>query len=196
MQWSNCHLLCLSRCRFACFQVLGAVSPSISESLTFDNLRGADRIIALKCRAGVVAEVKFATIAIQVRRADVVISAGDAALQDREINPDRIGMNIATNLLINAVVDDLVAAEFLAHVMVLTGIVGHQCGTDWVPGQIDPRFRGDDNEVSARAMAQRGPSIDVSPLHRPRLDTPALQQKLTSIPSLVALSFSSLYCHT
>src|SRR3954451_14876738 len=69
------------------------VSPPIGQALADDPgdcLLCTLGILDAKGRALVVAEVELAEVALQVLRADVVIGADQAALQDREVRLDRV----------------------------------------------------------------------------------------------------------
>jgi hypothetical protein len=57
--------------------------------------------------------------------ADMVIGAIDAALENGEIAFDGVGVGIATNLFLSAVVDGFIACELGADDAVLTSIVRH-----------------------------------------------------------------------
>ena len=76
---------------------------------------------------GVVAEVEFADVAIQVLRADVVIDAEDAALERREIALDGVGVpEPAAHVFLDRVIDRAMPAELAAHAGVVGGLVGHE----------------------------------------------------------------------
>jgi hypothetical protein len=55
----------------------------------------------------------------------MVIGAIDAALENGEIAFDGVGVGIATNLFLSAVVDGFIACELGADDAVLTSIVRH-----------------------------------------------------------------------
>lgn len=83
-------------------------SPPISHALTNDaGERGvkAFRIAKTKRRTVIVAEVKFRQVALQVRAADVVIRADDAALEDREVTLNGVRVCAATDVFASAVID-------------------------------------------------------------------------------------------
>jgi hypothetical protein len=61
-----------------------------------------------------VSEVKFGEVAVQVRLADVKIAAVDAALQDREVAFDGIGVGVAANIFLDAVSDYFMAGKLCA----------------------------------------------------------------------------------
>jgi hypothetical protein len=113
-------------CFTACLQVLGFVSPPIDEALTFRTLDGFDSahvVINLEASAIVVTEVELTKVALEMFGADVVIGAGDAALEDREIALDRFGVNVAAHLLIEAEIDDIMTEELFAYVVAMAGFL-------------------------------------------------------------------------
>lgn len=61
-----------------------------------------------------VTEIEFGQIALQMRFADMLINAVDAAFQDREETFNRVGMGLAANVFIFAVRDRFVRGEIPA----------------------------------------------------------------------------------
>ena len=92
----------------------------------FDGFLGARLVVHAKRHALVIAEIELAKVTLKVLRADVVIGADDAAFEDREISLNRIGVSVAANVLIGAVVDRFVAGELFSDVVVLAAFVRHQ----------------------------------------------------------------------
>src|SRR5690606_37848021 len=90
------------------------VSPPIGEALPADASQGLVCALVVSDAEGdalVVAEIEFRQIALQVLLADVVIGAVDAALEDREIALDRVGVGLAANVFLDPVVDGVEARE-------------------------------------------------------------------------------------
>lgn len=107
-----------------------SVSRSIGEPLADDTLEGIGRpfgIVHAKGNPVVVSEVELGKVAVQMLLADMVEGAGDAALQDREVTLDGVGVNVATDIFLDAVVDGLMA-EVPVHMAVLPSIVGDEQG--------------------------------------------------------------------
>src|SRR6185437_6670437 len=73
-------------------------------------LGGAFRVGHAKSRALVVAEIEFAEIPLQMLGADVVVSPDDAALQNRKVAFDCVGVRLAANVLADAVAYGLMFA--------------------------------------------------------------------------------------
>jgi hypothetical protein len=65
---------------------------------------------------------------MQIGLAAMLISAFDAALEDRKIAFDGVGVNIAASALLSRVLHGLVAGELTAHVLVSTAFIGKQVG--------------------------------------------------------------------
>src|SRR3954451_5055621 len=61
-----------------------------------------------------------------MRLANMVIDAVDAALQDREISFDGVGMRVAANVFLDGMIDSLVAGEALADLGINGALVGAQ----------------------------------------------------------------------
>ena len=61
-------------------------------------------------------------------RADMVIGAVDAALEDREVTLNRVCVCVTTDVFVGAVVDRLVPRELFADLVVLAAFVGHEGG--------------------------------------------------------------------
>src|SRR5690606_26889397 len=105
------------------------VNPPIGQTLSgdaFQNLVGALGILDAKAGTFVVAEVVFRQIALEVLFADVVVHAGDAALHDREIVLDRIGVpELAAHVFLDRVIDGTVPVELATDALVDRRFVGH-----------------------------------------------------------------------
>lgn len=70
-----------------CLSERGATNPAIGEPLAADALQGiiaAHDVIDAELRAGVVAEVEFREVAVQVLLSAVLVDVFHAALEDRE----------------------------------------------------------------------------------------------------------------
>jgi hypothetical protein len=109
--------------------VRGVVRLSVRQPLAFrasNRLGGPFGILNPKGRTLVVPEIEFRQIPLQVSLRDVVIYAGDPALENAEIILDRVGVGVTANIFLNAVIDGLVSFERAAHDAVLTGIIRHQ----------------------------------------------------------------------
>ena len=52
-----------------------------------------------------VAEIELADVALDMRRADVMIDAGNAALEDREIALDGVCINVSAHIFSDAMLD-------------------------------------------------------------------------------------------
>ena len=71
---------------------LPLTSPPIGETLALDASERALGSSRVRDAAGVVAEIEFADVALEVLGADVVIHAENAALQDGEVALDGVGV--------------------------------------------------------------------------------------------------------
>ena len=63
----------------------------------------------------VIAKIELAEIPLQVFLADVMIDAVDAALEDREIALNSVGVGISANVFLGGMVDYLMAGEARAN---------------------------------------------------------------------------------
>jgi hypothetical protein len=107
----------------------GVISPPIGETLPdnpLERFSGALAILNPKRRALVVSEIEFGQIALQVLLADVVIRPRNAALKDREVAFDRIGVGIAPDVFADTVVDRLMAGEIRPENTVLPLAISHK----------------------------------------------------------------------
>lgn len=114
----------------------------VGQALTHHALNGLDgtlNVLHAQGRPLAVPEVEFAQVALQMRGADVVIHAIDAALEDREIALDRIRVRVPTNVLFNAVVDRVVPRKVWSDDAILAFAIRHQgglliklCLKDWL----------------------------------------------------------------
>src|SRR5438105_3580515 len=69
--------------------------PPIGQPLAFDTLEGGNRPLGIRyAETGtmVVPEIELCGVAMQVRLAHVEVAAEDAALEDRKVVLDRVGM--------------------------------------------------------------------------------------------------------
>src|SRR5712692_6059261 len=100
----------------------------ICQSLSDDaiqRLRRAHLISNTKGYALVVAEIEFGQVAFEVLLADMVISAINAALEDRKVSLNRVGMRIATHILASAMIDRTVLGKFATDLLSCAALVGH-----------------------------------------------------------------------
>jgi hypothetical protein len=92
-----------SRKRLAfCFKVLGFVRPPICQALAIDADKGllhTDRVVRSEGDAVVIAKIELRQISPQVLLTDGMIGADQAALEDREIPVDGVGMGIALSYI-------------------------------------------------------------------------------------------------
>ena len=105
-----------------------STNPPIGQAATLAALQDHRGVLAVVQLAGVVAKVELPAVAAKVRFAHVVISADDAALEDREEVFGGVAVLEATgsDILLGAVVHDAVPSEFAAHSGVDRRFVGHQ----------------------------------------------------------------------
>lgn len=100
------------------------VSPPIGQALTVDAFKQDARTFGIRMPglkpfsvdfllrlAVVISEIKFRKIALQVLRADMVKSAEDAALEDRKVSLDSVGVGIATDVLASPMINNFMALE-------------------------------------------------------------------------------------
>ena len=89
----------------------GLVRPAVGEALAHDALeafRGAFTSLIAKRNAVVVAEIKLGQIAVQCFFAAMLIDALHAALEDREVAFNRVGVDVAAHVFVWLVVHGLV----------------------------------------------------------------------------------------
>jgi hypothetical protein len=97
--------------RFGSFPL---TSPPVGQALALDAAKRAIGAGRVRDAASVVAEIELADVALQVLGADVVIHAEDAALQDREVALDGVGMpEAAAHVFIDRMVDRAMPGELL-----------------------------------------------------------------------------------
>ena len=104
------------------------VSRFVSETLApeaFQRSLSPRHIIYAQPFAAAVSEVELGQIAMQVCRANVEVAAGDTAFEDAEVVLDSVGVGIAADVLVGAVVHTLML-EVAPHLAVLARIVGVQ----------------------------------------------------------------------
>jgi hypothetical protein len=101
-------------------------SCSIGETLsndTFDRALGALYVIYAEPDAIAIAKIEFGKVAMQMPFAAMLIDALHAALEDRIVAFNGVGMDDPTNVLANAVVDGLVHPIFFSERAVRLPIV-------------------------------------------------------------------------
>ena len=102
----------------------------IGQPLALDALQGAvstGHVIYPEPFPVGVPEIELGQIAMQMRLADMEVAAGDAALQDREIVFNAVGMGMAADIFLGTVVHNLMP-EMFAHVAVLPVVIGAKEG--------------------------------------------------------------------
>lgn len=120
------------------------VRPPIGEALAADSLQGRVGTfgiaepglfpLASNLHFGfavVIAEVKLLRITLQVLRADMVVDTIDAALEDRKVTFNRVGVCVAAHVFARAMVHNIVAGKHRRDKAVLAFAVRHQarfCG--------------------------------------------------------------------
>jgi len=105
------------------------VNPPIREAFAFDALEGdhgTHVVIDAEADAVVVAEIELREITVQMVLAAMLIDALHAALEDGEVAFDGVGVDIATDILISAVVDALMVCKLAAKLCLDTALIGHQ----------------------------------------------------------------------
>ncbi len=105
------------RRRAFCLSVRGFVRLSIHQALALGAAKqgfGALYIANPEGGTGVVPEVKFAQVAMQMGFADMVKRAEDAALQNGEMALNGVRVNIVADVLANGMIDAGVTGELRA----------------------------------------------------------------------------------
>jgi hypothetical protein len=100
------------------------VTPPIGQTLTSSalNREGAPfGIVHAQGNAVRISEIELAQIAVQVLLGAMLIDALHASLEDRIVAFNRVGGDIAANVLIGAVGDGLVAFELAADFLIDVG---------------------------------------------------------------------------
>lgn len=69
---------------------------------TAHSLHGPLRIADIEHGALVVPEIELGKVPLQILRADMMVHAVDAAIQDREIALDGVRVRVAPNIFLNA----------------------------------------------------------------------------------------------
>ena len=117
----------------------------VGESLalcTDEHAIGAHLIIDTERDPVVVPEIKLGRIAMQVRLADVEVTAVDAALEDRKEVLDRVGVpESGPNIFLGGMIDGPVAGELIAHRPADRSIISHQVA-GFVHVRDDDRLQG------------------------------------------------------
>src|SRR4051812_47499215 len=98
--------------------------PLSSDALDRDCSAGS--VIKAERDPMVVTEVKFAEIPLQMLGADVVIDAIYAALEDREVALNSVGVRVAPDVFLGGVVHGLMACEALADFCINAALVSTQ----------------------------------------------------------------------
>lgn len=117
-----------SLCRFLPYGQ-SAKSLPISEPFADDTLNGASGtlyIIYAQPNTIATAEIKFRKIPVQVFLLAMLVDAFHAPFEDRIVTLDGIGVDVAANVLVIAVLHGSVASKGAADVLVVAGLVGHQ----------------------------------------------------------------------
>src|SRR3546814_20959744 len=97
-------------------------SSDLGEALALDAFQGlvhALHVLDTKGSALVVAEIELRQIALQVGRANMVVGAIDAALEQGAVAINGVGVGVAAHVLVNAVLDALMVGELWAEAAVL-----------------------------------------------------------------------------
>src|SRR5205823_13863714 len=90
----------------------------------FDGQRRALHVINTALLTVAVAEIELREIAMQMRFADVLIGAVNAALQNRKEPLDGVGVDVAANVLIGTVLDRTVRSKIPADPHKCRGFIG------------------------------------------------------------------------
>src|SRR6185312_10563823 len=104
-------------------------SRFISQTLAYDAAKdrvGALSIVHAKGYALIVAEVKFREVAVKVLFGAMLIGAAHAALENRKVAFDGVGVNAAANVFASRMLDGHVAEEILSDSRIETAFVGEQ----------------------------------------------------------------------
>lgn len=117
---------------FPCFAFLPSdTSRSIGEPLADDAGQrdiGAGPIIGTVGDTVVIAELEFASIAVQMLLVAMLINTAHPALKDREITFDGVGVNVAANVFPCAMHNEIMRCEIVAQLAILTGFIGVHSG--------------------------------------------------------------------
>ena len=106
-----------------------AVRLNVGEALADRTLNGAGsaaRTVDHKRGTVGITEIELGKVAVQMLLAAVLIDALHAALEDREATLDGVGIDIATAIFPDRVIDGLVGCELLAENLVEPGLIGDQ----------------------------------------------------------------------
>lgn len=132
-----------------------SIGKAPSPSVLKDQI-GAGFVVHTELHPVTVAEVELRQIPVEMGFRDVLVNAVDAALEDAEVTLNGVGVDIAPDVFLGAVVDGLVpTTEAHADVGGHTAIIGHVAavGVD-VLGQDWPQVVGIDvGDVEAADMA-------------------------------------------
>jgi hypothetical protein len=136
LSWRGSSRQCHCRLRWRPYRsFLAPIEQScfVSQAATLCALQGNRRAVSVidaKPLASAVAEIKFEQIAMQVRFADVLIHAVNAALQDREKAFNRVSgddaVTLAAHVFVFAMGDGLVRSKIPADLLERTRFVGHE----------------------------------------------------------------------
>lgn len=113
--------------------LFSARSCYVSKAFPADALErqiGAVGVVVAKCRAAVVAEVKFSAVALQVLRRNVMECANQSALHDGEIAFNRVRVGDAAHVLSLGVIDLIVGSKSMLalELVVARAAVRHHMG--------------------------------------------------------------------
>jgi hypothetical protein len=126
-QYSVAYFLVFLLLPYSC----SVISRSIGKALpndAFDRPFGTLHIVNTKADAIAIAEIELGKISVQVFLAAMLVDALHAALEDRIVAFNGVGVNFAANIFFAAVVYALMAGELGSNFKILTSFVGHQGG--------------------------------------------------------------------
>lgn len=116
---------------------------------------GALGVVNAKLDAVAVPEIELTEIPLQVGFGDVLINAVDAALEDRKVALDGVGVGVAPDVFLGAVVDGLVRSEVPADAGIDRRLVAHEAAVHvGVAPEDGPQQLGSDvRDVEAADLA-------------------------------------------
>src|SRR5229473_2824683 len=106
-----------------------ATSRSVGEPLpadTLDRPLGALVIVDAEGSAVAVPEIELGEVAVQVPLITMLINAAHPTLEDAEKALDSVGVDIAANVFLGAVIDGFVAGKPATNAQISAPLVGHQ----------------------------------------------------------------------
>lgn len=101
---------------------LSAVRLLVGQSLADHSLDRFNRPLGIgdfKRRTLIVPEIELGKVPLQMLLRNMMVRAGDAALKDGEVRLDDVGVSIAANVFLDAVIDRLMARKVAVHMPVL-----------------------------------------------------------------------------